>query len=123
MKAFALALLATGAVGCSTAAPAASPSSGIDGQAILGPTCPVQRAGQSCAKGYATTLVVYRAKGHRRVKTVRTTSDGHFRVVLSPGRYVLEGARPGPPLARSTTAVVLPQRFTRVTVSFDTGIR
>jgi hypothetical protein len=75
---------------------------------------------------YKTTLVVWRSDGDREVTRFETGSDGRFRVALPPGTY-----RVGPPpqTGRSLprggeeTVTVLPGKFVRVTINFDSGMR
>jgi hypothetical protein len=58
------------------------------------------------------------------VLTVRSGKDGRFRVRLPPGRYVVEPVSASRfPAAKPEPATVHAHRFTRVTVSFDSGIR
>jgi hypothetical protein len=114
----ALALLA-----CGSPSSSASPASGIKGRAVLWPTCPVQRAGQSCERGYRTTLKVLTATRHRLVTKVRSGRDGHFQVRVAPGRYTLKSTSRGLPRSTPMTVTVRRHRFTIVKFVFDTGIR
>src|ERR1700694_6310826 len=95
IRAVAVASLVLGACGCASAA--ASVDSGISGRVVLGPTCPVQRIGQTCERAYQTTVAIYAARGGRLVHTFRSGADGRFRVRLAPGRYSLRGAGAGLP--------------------------
>jgi hypothetical protein len=108
--------------GCSSAA-AVSVDSGISGRVVLAPTCPVQRVGQRCERGYQTTVAVYTAARHRLVRTFRSRPDGRFRVRLPPGRYILRGTHAGPPRSAPVTVTVHHHTFTTLTIAFDTGIR
>jgi hypothetical protein len=119
--AIALTSLAAFVSGCATAA--AQTDAGIAGRAQLGPTCPVQRPHITCTRPYQTTLIVYSAAHHRRVKQLRTDRRGHFRVDVAPGRYIIAGAHHGYPAARDVHVTVRAHRVTHVTISFDTGIR
>jgi hypothetical protein len=99
--------------------------SGVRGRVTASPTCPVERIppDPSCApRGYATEIAVWH-KG-RVVKRFGTGADGRFRVRLRPGRYLLE-PRSGRPLPRceSQRVKVEHHRFTRASLSCDTGIR
>jgi len=107
--------------GCS--ASAASSGSGITGRVVVAPTCPAERAGHICQRGFRATVVILRAKHHRRVTTFRSEADGRFRVRLPPGRYVMQGTRAGIPRLAPTIVTVHRRRFTAVTLAFDTGIR
>jgi len=118
---FALCLVLTG---CSLSP---SPSdSGIVGQVVIGPTCPVERPGMDCAdKPYQATLTVLNPSGDK-VTRFSTEADGTFHVALAPGDYIL---RPEPPdnmmmpYAAEQTFSVQAGRFTQVAVSYDSGIR
>jgi hypothetical protein len=113
-------LLAAGVV--VSLAGAAAPA-GIRGTLVRSPTTPVCREGQPCsapASGYAL-LVTRRG---RTIARTTTAKDGTFRVVLAPGRYVVQlGRAPAigglPPRA----VRVVRGRFTAVRLVIDTGIR
>jgi hypothetical protein len=97
--------------------------SGIDGRVLLGPTCPVQRIGHPCVRGYQTTVAVCDAVRGKRVTTFHSARDGRFKVGLPAGRYRLEGVNSGLPRLRPVLVTVHRHRFSRITVVFDTGIR
>jgi hypothetical protein len=101
--------------------------SGIEGQAVISPAHPGPlREGMSDTAPYKTTLVVWSADNDREVTRFETGSDGRFRVALPPGAY-----RVGPPpqtgrsLPRGSeeTVTVVPGKFVRVTINFDSGMR
>lgn len=120
----ALASLALAAGAGSSAATTPRPvDSGIKGRVLLGPTCPVERQGHPCVRPYETTLAVYPAGRSDRVATFRSGRDGHFRVALAAGRYRLQATHAGLPRLQPLFVTVLRDRFTSVTVTFDTGIR
>lgn len=100
------------------------PDSGIRGRVLIGPTCPVQRVGQTCVRPYRATIVVRSEPAGRLVARARSSADGRFTVALVPGRYVLV-PQPGRPYPRSSpqTVTVRSHRYTRVLISYDTGIR
>ena len=102
---------------------AAHVDSGIRGHVLYGPTCPVQRVGQTCTRPYQATIAV-RGRGGRLVARVRSSSGGYFSVRLTPGRYVLvpEAGRPFP-RSSSQSVTVRSHRYTNVTISYDSGIR
>jgi hypothetical protein len=106
---------------------AAAPDSGIRGRALLAPTCPVEQLppAPGCKpKPFATTIVVLRASDRERVARTRSGNDGRFQVRLRAGRYYLTGSSSGG-LSRARTVLVTVHRdaFTRVTITFDSGIR
>ncbi len=71
--------------------------------------------------------LVIRRFGSGALTVVRSKANGTFRVALAFGTYAVEARplgtssfpRPPAPL----TVRVLPHRFTRVTIAYDTGIR
>jgi hypothetical protein len=98
--------------------------SGIRGKVVYGPTCPVERPGERCERPYDARLRIRARATKKIVTTVRSGEDGRFKVRLRPGRYVVEpvsGSRY--PAADPVPATVHSHRFTRVTISFDSGIR
>lgn len=110
------------ACGCSSWA-SARIDSGLTGRVVLGPTCPVQRIGESCERGYQTTIAVFTAASHRPVTTFRSGPDGRFRVRIGPGRYTLQETHRALPRFVPATVTVRQHRFTSLTLKFDTGIR
>ena len=121
--------LVTSAVACGSAS-AQPHHSGIAGRVLAGPTCPVERVppDPQCAPRPLAARVRIVRTGHPGSRwVVGSGSDGRFRVALAPGRYTVtplarRGSpfpRPGPP----QTVTVRTGRYTRVTVTYDTGIR
>ena len=103
---------------------ATRPDSGVRGKVLYGPTCPVERPGEQCVKPYDATLHVRRLTTHRLLATVRSGDDGRFVVRLAPGRYVIDPVSGHPyPRAAPLKVVVKRHRFTRVTITYDSGIR
>jgi hypothetical protein len=102
---------------------AARLDSGIRGRVLYGPTCPVQRVGQTCTRPYQATIAVH-GRGGRLVAKVRSSSVGYFSVRLPPGRYVLvpEAGRPYP-RSSPQSVTVRSHRYATVTISYDSGIR
>ena len=98
--------------------------SGIEGQALIGPTCPVVQEGQDCAdKPYRATISIYDLIG-RRVLRFQTDEAGRFRVPLAPGEYVLRPESPNTlPYAAEQSFTVRAHRFTTLVVQYDSGIR
>jgi hypothetical protein len=98
--------------------------SGIAGRVVIGPTCPVQRIGQSCVRPYQATITIRREPKRRFVARVRSSSSGRFRVALAPGTYVLvpQSGRPFP-RGSSRTVTIRSHRYTRLVISYDSGIR
>ena len=105
-------------------APAAS--SGIEGDVVVGPTCPgPERVGQVCEQPYQATLTVLDQAG-KTVTSFQTDAQGHFRVPLAPGTYTIHPEPPasGPlPRAKDQRVTVTAGQFAPVSIRYDTGIR
>jgi hypothetical protein len=103
--------------------------SGVDGVALAGPQCPVERLGSPCPdKPVANaTINVQTADRRTNVASAQTDSNGRFVVALSPGDYYLDPQSPDPsrpyPIGKPQTVTVQDGEWTQVTVSYDTGIR
>ena len=102
-------------------------TSGIEGQVLIGPMCPVVQAGTPCPdKPYQATIVIWNADRTKEIVTIRTKSDGRFRVPLAPGDYYIDPQPPdsgGPPTPIPQTVTVPADRFVQITVQYDSGIR
>ena len=98
--------------------------SGIEGQVLIGPMCPAEQQGQACPdQAYQTTLTVVSPSGVQIVQ-VQTDAQGHFRVPLVPGEYILHPESPnGIPFAGDQSFVVGTGQYTQLTVNYDSGIR
>jgi hypothetical protein len=60
--------------------------SGITGQALVGPVCPVMIEGQDCSdQPYQATITVNNLDG-REITRFQTDEQGNFNVPLAPGR-------------------------------------
>jgi hypothetical protein len=103
----------------------ATATSGIEGQVLLGPTCPVEREGVPCEEPYEATIVVWDAGRAQRVVRFDSDDDGRFHVALSPGEYYIEpqGDAQGLPRPEPQTVMVPVDTFVSVTLRYDTGIR
>ena len=102
-------------------------TSGIEGQVLLGPMCPVVQEGTPCPdKPYQATIVVWNADRTTKVRTFTTAATGLFRVPLAPGDYYIDpqpADSGGPPTPIPQTVTVPADRFLQVTVQYDSGIR
>lgn len=98
--------------------------SGIRGRVLLGPTCPAQHLGQSCLRPYQATIAIRNDATGSLVAQVHSSAKGRFRIVLAPGTYLLvpQQGQPFPTSSRQTVKVH-PDRYTRVVIRYDTGIR
>jgi len=98
--------------------------SGIEGQVLVGPACPVVQQGQECPdQPYQATLTVYSPNG-LQIAQFQTDAQGHFRVPLVPGVYILHPESPnGIPFASDQSFTVETGGYTQITVNYDSGIR
>lgn len=100
--------------------------SGILGVVKTGPTCPVQRAGDtSCDdKPYATTVTVSRVGSTAVFATVDTGADGAYHFALPPGAYVVSASGGNPfPRCGEESVTVQPTGYVNADIHCDTGIR
>ena len=98
--------------------------SGVEGQVLLGPMCPVVEQGQECPdQPYQATLTVVDRNGIQ-ITQFQSDAQGRFRVPLVPGDYVLHPESPnGLPFAGDQPFSVETGRYTPITVNYDSGIR
>jgi len=118
-------VLALAAVLCSALAACATlpTDSGVRGTVTIGPTSPVQRAGESGEAPYETDITVKAADGSVAAR-VRSSALGTFSVDLPPGSYTLVPQNGSPiPIAQPVDVIVGPHAFTDVTIAYDSGIR
>ena len=123
MKRFALVLVAFALASCGGAG-TGDGTSGIRGQALAGPQCPVEIQGSPCPPvPYEGTVVATDVESGAEY-TVDTDADGRFELPLEPGTYEVSiVSETSPPFAKPQTVTVEPDSFTEITVSVDTGIR
>lgn len=98
--------------------------SGIEGQVLIGPMCPVVQPGQECPdQPYQAKLTVDSPNGVQLVQ-IQTDKNGNFRVPLVPGNYILhpESAN-GIPFAGDQSFSVETGSYTHLVVNYDSGIR
>jgi len=98
--------------------------SGIEGQVFIGPICPVVQPGQDCSdQPYQATLTVKTLDGVQ-ITQFHTDDQGHFRIPLVPGQYILHPESPnGIPFAGDQSFVVETGTYTQIKVQYDSGIR
>ncbi len=103
-------------------------TSGIEGQVLLGPMCPVVREGTPCPdQPFQATVVIWDANRTKMLGRFISDDQGHFRVPFPPGDYLLEPEPPDPdkpfPTASPIEVNVTADAWTNVTIQYDTGIR
>jgi len=101
--------------------------SGVIGQVLYGPFCPVVKLGDPTCddRPYPTMVDVYRTQDlEKLISTVSTDNNARFLVRVEPGTYVLQ-PKGGTPFPRcgEKTVVVGQDQFGTVTLLCDTGIR
>ena len=98
--------------------------SGIEGQVLLGPMCPVVQQGQECLdQPYQATLTVTSLNGVQ-ITQFQSDEQGRFRVSLVPGEYILHPESPnGLPFAGDQSFMVETGRYTQINVNYDSGNR
>lgn len=100
--------------------------SGVRGQALIGPSCPVIRIDNPCPdQPYKASLTVLSINGQELTRFT-TDTEGKFQIPLPPGDYILHPDLPaGRPLpsAEDIPFTVLPNEFTEIVINFDSGIR
>lgn len=111
---------------CTTSSALLGPDApqGIEGQVMLGPMCPVAQVNDPCPdQPYQAWMDIRDADG-RNVTRIQSDADGHFRVGLESGSYMLHPESGNPlPRASDQQVDVAAGVYTAVTVDFDTGIR
>lgn len=106
---------------------AAARTSGIGGTVQAGPTCPVERPGESACgdRSVAGAVLIVRNGAGAEVARFTTDGSGLFRMDVPAGAYTLEpqpaAALMGKPSAQQVT--VTDGKLTLVTLAYDTGIR
>jgi len=109
-------------VGCN---PSPTPTTcGLEGQVLIGPMCPVKQIGQPCPdRSYQARLSIIKVNG-QKIISFQTGVDGSFRQALAPGDYILRPeSAGGMPHSEEQHFSILASQYTRVTVSYDSGIR
>ena len=102
--------------------------SGIRGQVMAGPISPVERPGHPNTRPLPGAVITVQAGGARKeIARQKADDDGRFVMVLPKGNYLLVPLPPRPgssrPHASSQSVKVESNKFTEVTVQYDTGIR
>jgi hypothetical protein len=113
-----------------TLAPAATPTaavssvSGIEGVALIGPSCPVQQAGVPCPDKPWEGVVVVEDLAGREVTRTMSDAEGRFSIELPPGEYVLRTVIKGAVAAPVDAPVsVEAGQVAEVELRLDSGIR
>jgi hypothetical protein len=110
--------------GCRLAAP--DTDSGVRGRVLVGPSCPVVQAGETCPDlPYPASLDVVNPVG-KLVARLEADERGEFAISLPEGTYTLAASAADDtrlPWAEPLEIVVRSGAWTEVTVRMDSGIR
>lgn len=120
-----LAVLALLVSGCTRGGPPA-PRGTVEGTALMGPTCPVEREPPESGcedQPYAGELEAVPAGSGHATARFSSGDDGRFEVPLPPGDYTLRSPTAMPPTCSSPPFTVAAGQTVHVDVSCDTGIR
>jgi hypothetical protein len=106
--------------------PAVALSSGVRGHVLAGPTCPVEKAGQSpCVRPVDGAVIVATNGSGTEIGRGTSDADGAFLIRLPAGTYFIEpqpvSGIPGAALVQIVT--VRAGEFTTLELQYDTGIR
>jgi hypothetical protein len=114
-----------GATASLTASTSAPITAGVYGSVSAGPTCPVERAGQSCPPRPVIAEIDARDPSGATVATTHTDAQGGFNLALPPGGYSLVAVITTGvfPTCRPTYVTVSPGQQTKADIACDTGIR
>ncbi len=110
--------------GCSPLLAPAPADSGIEGHVTIGPMCPVVQINNPCPdKPYQAAITVL-TTDRRKVTQFQTDANGYFHMALAPGEYILRPESPNVmPHSNDIQVSVVRGQYTRVDVSYDSGIR
>jgi len=102
-------------------------TSGIQGQILIGPSCPVESVppqAQCAPKGYAGTVQVLSSDQSKEITKFTADVTGNFKVNLAPGDYYLKPVKQNTyPIAQPQSVSVTANSYTKVTIEYDSGIR
>lgn len=102
--------------------------SGIRGQVMAGPISPVERLGHPNTRPLPSAVITVQSEGSsKEIARQKADDQGRFTVALPKGSYLLVPLPPRPgssrPHGSPQSVKVESNKFTEVTVHYDTGIR
>ena len=121
-----LLIVVAACAGGASPAPAASGGTGIGGTAFAGPTCPVERPGDSACQPRPVegAVIVVTDAAREEVGQATTDAQGRFFVPLAAGSYLVTAGDVqglmGPPASQE---VVVSEGEATIELEYDTGIR
>lgn len=111
----------------SCASPGQPGSSGISGIVMIGPVPSTDKEGKFDVEPYPdATIFVMDPSGTEKIAEIKTDEEGHFKIDLAPGRYLLVPQTPKDqilPTGEPREVVVRQKGFTDVILYYDSGIR
>jgi len=124
MNRFLLFILSVFLLSACASTPTPAVDTGVEGQVLLGPMCPVVRLDQPCPdQPYQATLTVLNLAGER-IAQVQADANGLYKLALQPGDYILHPESPnGMPHAQDQPFTVIAGLFTKLDIVYDSGIR
>lgn len=106
--------------------PIETSDSGVAGQVLTGPRCPVMRIeDKNCEDApYPTSIEIFYQNASEPFRIIETDGEGNFKIALEPGVYSLKpkGGNPFPKCSGKEVSVSA-GRFQDIVLSCDTGIR
>lgn len=102
-------------------------SSGITGITLIGPLHPVEQISEVNQEPCPDSVIIIKNKiNNEEIKRTSVDKNGSFKISLPPGDYILDAKnKTGSvfPTSKPIDITVLPDKFTNITVYFDSGIR
>ena len=99
-------------------------TSGIEGQVLIGPMCPVMQANIPCPDQPFQATITVLDENRNKVTDFQSDAQGNFKIGLKPGTYILVPESTNAMThAGEQTVTVIEGQFIRVTVNYDSGIR
>ena len=101
------------------------PPSGIEGTVLLGPLCPVEQADSPCPDKPIAAEISVKAVSGQGFADGRSGADGHYRIDLPPGVYMVTARGIGQSLqvGKAVSVTVRTGEFTHLDLMVDSGIR
>jgi hypothetical protein len=124
MNRFLLFILSVAMLSACTSTLTSAEDTGVEGQVLLGPMCPVVRLDQPCPdQPYQSTLTVLNPTG-KMIAQIQADVKGVYRLALLPGDYIMHPESPNVmPHAQDQLFSVLAGQFTKLDIVYDSGIR